>query len=158
MGIKKIPDSVRYTMTHGEMLPANKAGKTLSLKMVVFTLQSKEDVEVLNDMKNKSLSLPEGAKIEVSYQKAAQNTSIEENRFDNLNSDEVQELKYAMNAASRSARPVISYTNNKVKNGQPARMVVAFSFGVWECMTANNITYAEANYIYEKLVSYGLCT
>ena len=63
-----------------------------------------------------------------------------------------------MNAASRSARPVISYTNNKVKNGQPARMIVAYSFGVWECMTANNITFAEANYIYEKLVSYGLCT
>lgn len=154
----KIQDSVRYTMTHGEMLPEASENKTLSLKMVVYTLRDKEPNRVIAALEKQPITLPEGGMVEVGYQKNGETIALTRNKFDNLTAEDIAELKKAMGAASRSARPVICYSNSQVKCGTPVRMVVVYNYGIWECASASNITYAEANYIYEKLVSYCLCT
>ena len=154
----KIQDSVRYTMTHGVLLPETSENKTLSLEMVGYTLRDKVSNRVIAALERRPITLPEGGVVEVDYQKNGETIALTRNKFDNLTAEDIAEIKKAMSAASRSARPVICYSNSQVKGGTPVRMVVVYSYGMWECASASNITYAEANYIYEKLVSYGLCT
>ena len=73
-----------------------------------------------------------------------------------MNPTQAQGIKKAMELASESSRPVITYTCLTEKNGAAARLVAAYMNSCWYCVHASNISYPEANFIYELLVKNGL--
>lgn len=156
--MKTFKDSARYTMTHGEMLPATAVDDTIPLKTVVLLLYSRENFEDLARIKAEPLKIPGNSKVVLNYQKNDGSTAtISGEKLLHLSDDEVKEINLALSSADKNSRPVISYQNSNPKIGLPTRLVSAYTRGTWECVLATNVSYAEVNFIYELLHLHGLC-
>ena len=143
-------DSVRYTMTHGEMLPSVMADATLSLTSVVYSLYGKQTPSVIQDLKDDPFVLPEQASLVIQYHQ-------DDNRLItapllSLTEDRIREVRDAIARSDKNQRPVVSYSCTVKETGATARLVAVFNRANWECKQAINLSYPEANFIYETLV------
>jgi hypothetical protein len=143
----------RYTMTHGELLPADKSEDTMPLYYVLLTLHAK----VSPKEKEFYFELPEEAMLSLQYRRRDGGmVSYTAKDVLQLNSDAILELKQAMEMASKDSRPIISYVYSSKQLKNIARLTVVYSEKDWQCVLATGVSYAEVNFIYELLSRYNL--
>lgn len=145
----------RYTMTHGELLPADRSEDILPLRIVLLTLEAKLSLEEQEDLRMNPFKLPPEAMLSLQYRKE-DNTMASYTSKDvlQLNSDTILELRRAMELANKSSRPIVSYVyfSQKIKN--PARLTTVYSDKEWQCVFAAGVSYAEVKFIYDLLLKW----
>ena len=149
---------VRYDLSYGEMLASAMSNAKLPLASVVYALYGRMYASALDELKVNPFKLPEDATLTLHYPIANQGmATVSKEKLLKLTSEEANEIRTAIlnpQEIDSDRRPVISYSCFCSKTGATARLVAAFKDLSWECVQAKNITYAEANFIYELLASY----
>ena len=151
----------RYTMTHGELLLADKIEDSMPLRIVDLTLYSKLQLVERRKMEEDSfgLSLPKGAIISLQFRKIdGKIVTYSSQDVLQLKSDAILELRQAMAYAGKETRPIISYICSAMSLKCPARLMVAYFDNDWQCVLATCISYVEVHFVYELLSKYGLIT
>ena len=155
---KKEDGPVRYDMSHGEILRSDATDTTLNLSSVIYILYGRESVVRLKELEGKPLKIPEGAMISIQYRTPQHALrAISGEAVLQLSDEEIAELRQAILDSGTNSRPIVSYSNTTDKNSDViVRFITVYMNGHWECVQAANITYEEANFVYELLVHYGL--
>lgn len=153
----KVDGPVRYDLTHGRILPAPKMGSSMSLFSVEREMREQETAGVGFTLKEE-WQPPNQARFTLKYSRAESDTPVVllDETVLNLSTEQIEEVRAAMQKADKHSRPVLSYYCATDSGSGAASLVAAFEDGAWNCMTVSNISYAEIYFICLLLGRYDL--
>lgn len=144
---------VRYTMTHGRLLPAEDNGMVIPFLHLVEELQERELDKTTISVRTIDYSLlPDDSILSLSYRRNDDRTlTIDKNGLFNMDAELLEEVVSAMHTARKDTRPTLSYTHLSQDLNTVTRLRLVYDGGDWYCVLATAISYLEAKLILSLL-------